>query len=144
MHFTQLFIFHAHSLLASIYSLLFCIFSNAEIPRYSNASSSKSVSQVSSHWCCHCRVIGNSLPRASPRHPAFPSNQEDEDGIMTGDDGASVCAFATTKYWDRIKQIRLFKLKPHVLNSGGRKNHNRTDRQFFGGHFAQIEKEIFY
>ncbi len=94
-----------HILLASIYSLLFCIFSNAEIPRHSNASSSKSVSQVSTHWCCHCRVIGNSLPRASPRHLAFPSNQEDEDRIMTGDDGASVCAFATTKYWDRIEQI---------------------------------------
>ena len=40
--------------------------------------------------------------------------------------------------------IRLFKLKPQILNFGGRKNQNWTDHHFFGSHFAQIKKEIFY
>ena len=39
--------------------------------------------------------------------------------------------------------LRLFKLKPQILNSGRRKNQNWTDRQFFVRHFAQIEKEVF-
>ena len=49
--------------------------------------------------------------------------------------------------WSQCAETLKYKTvqtKPQVLNSGGRKNQNWIDRQFFGRHFAQIKKEIFY